>query len=97
MYEIRADVLDNRLYVIFKGRMDFSELKLTGTKINQEAKLLKEGFGAILDFTEFVPGAIDGRQIMLGVVHSLMDLGLGKAISVVRDIAAKEAMSQSAD
>jgi len=94
MYDIQADVLNNRLYVIFKGRMDVSELKLAGVKITQEAKLLKPGFGAILDFTEFVPGVIDGRQIMLGVAHTLMDMGLGKAISVVRDIAAKEAMSQ---
>ncbi len=94
MYDIRSDVLHNRIYVVFKGRMEFSELKLAGTKITQEAKLLKPGFGAILDFIEYVPGTIDGRQIMLGVAHSLHDLGLGKAISVVRDIAAKEAMEQ---
>lgn len=94
MYEINADVLHNRIYVIFKGRLDVSELKLAGTKIIQEAKLLKAGFGAILDFTELVPGVIDGRAIMVGVVHSLTDQGLGKAVSVVRDIAAKEAMSQ---
>lgn len=94
MYEINADVLNNRIYVIFKGRLDLSELKLAGVKIIQEAKLLKSGFGAILDFTELVPGAIDGRQIMVGVVHSLAEQGLGKAVSVVRDIAAKEAMSQ---
>ncbi len=94
MYEITADVLHNRIYIIFKGRLDVSELKLAGTKIIQEAKLLKAGFGAILDFTELVPGVIDGRAIMVGVVHSLTDQGLGKAVSVVRDIAAKEAMSQ---
>ena len=94
MYEINADVLHNRIYVIFKGRLDVSELKLAGGKIILEAKLLKPGFGAILDFTELVPGVIDGRQIMVGVVHSLHDQGLGKAVSVVRDIAAKEAMTQ---
>jgi CheY-like chemotaxis protein len=92
MHDIHADVLHNRIYISFKGRVDFGELKLTGVKINQEGKLLKEGFGAILDFTEFVPGTIEPRQIMLGIVHSLSELGMGKAISVVRDLTAKDAL-----
>ncbi len=93
MYEVNADLLNNRLLITLKGRIDIGELKLAGVKINQEAKLLKPGFGAIIDFSEFVPGVIDGRQIMHGLVRTLSELGLGKAICVVRDISAKEAMS----
>ena len=93
MYDVNADLLNNRLMIILTGRIDIGELKQAGAKINQESKLLKTGFGSIIDFSEYVTGVIDARQVMLGLVHSLSELGLGKAICVVRDINAKDAMT----
>ena len=93
MYDIRANPLQNRLNIILTCRIDAGGLKLASQIIKEEAKLLKPDFACIIDFTELMPGPIEPRQLMLGLMHMLDELGMNRVVSVVRDLAAKEALS----
>jgi CheY-like chemotaxis protein len=93
VYDIRANPLKNRLNIILTGRIDAGELKLASQYIVEEAKLLKPDFASIIDFTELIPGPIEPRQLMLGLMHMLDELGMSRVVSVVRNLAAQEALS----
>ncbi len=83
MYNNRADIAKNRLYVTFKGRMDVDEVKKGGANVIQEAKKLQPGFGCISDIAEFSPTTEEGRLAMQNVMKTLKDMGIGKVIRIV--------------
>lgn len=84
MYANRADIGKNRLYVTFKGRMEFDEVNKGGANVLQEAKKLKPGFGIISDISEFIPTTEDGRMEMQRVMKTLKDMGLGHVVRIVK-------------
>jgi hypothetical protein len=86
MYKNKADVVKNRLYVTFKGRMDVDEVKTGGANVIQEARKLKPGFGIISDIAEFIPTTEEGRLSMQNTMKTIKELGLGHVVRIVKNL-----------
>ena len=86
MYKNRADVVKNRLYVTFRGRIDIPEIKAGGLNVISEAKKLRSGFGIVSDISEFIPASEEGRLEMQSIMKQLKELGLGHVVRIVRQL-----------
>ncbi len=83
MYKNRADVIKNRLYVTFKGKMELDEIKIACANAHQEARRLRAGFGVISDVSEFFPATEDGRLAMQQTMKTLNEMGMGEVVRIV--------------
>jgi hypothetical protein len=85
MYRNRVDTLKNRMYVMFKDKMEVAEIRAACADILQEAKRLKSGFGIISDIGEFFPATEEGRLVLQETMKTLKkEKGMGQVVRVVK-------------
>lgn len=84
MYQLRANVEKNRLYVTFQGFMTLEQIKEAQEVEFQEVeKKLKPGFDLIVDIRDFSPTTEDGAEELIRGQKKLIEMGINRLIRVI--------------
>ena len=83
MYQIKADIDQNRLYITLEGRIDSKESKQAASQVMANMKKLKPGFDVITDISEFEPATQKEVDVLMQVQKALIDSGVNRIVRVV--------------
>ena len=83
MYDIRANVIDNLLYVILKGNFEQPEAAQLQSKLAKSVAMLKPGFAVITDIRELEPPSAEVRYILLSIMQMYVKSELALEIRIV--------------
>ena len=83
MYQSRADIDQNRLYVTLKGRIASEESKQAASRVIADLKKLEPGFDVVTDISEFEPATQKEVDILIQVHKVLIESGVNRIARVV--------------
>jgi len=83
MYEIEADVRDNRLYLDLSGRMERDDLEEAADEAVAAADRLRDGFDIINDLSGFTPPSPEAAKPIKRAQAQLKELGVDRVVRVV--------------
>jgi hypothetical protein len=84
MYKNHVSLVQNRLYILLKGKADVLELKAWSANLLAEAKKLKPGFTVVSDILECEPTTEEGRQIVQQTQQQAKALGMGRVVRITK-------------
>jgi hypothetical protein len=83
MYQSRADIDQNRLYVTLKGRIASKESEQAASQVIADLKKLKSGFDVVTDISEFEPATQKEVDMLIQVHKILIESGVNRIARVV--------------
>lgn len=83
MYQSRADIDQNRLYITLKGRIASKESKQAASQVIADLKGLKYGFDVVTDISEFEPATQKEADMLIRVHKALIESGVNRIVRVV--------------
>jgi len=83
MFEVEADVQNNRLYLTLTGRMEREELETAADEAVDAADRLREGFDIINDLSGFTPPSPEAAKPIKRAQGELVELGVDRVVRVV--------------
>lgn len=84
-YDIRADVLKNRLYISIKGFMTEEDAVIISDKASAETRKLKPGFDVINDIRELSPATPKASRLYSRQLDVAKEVGIGRVVRIVGD------------
>ncbi len=85
MYDSRADLDRNRLYVTLAGRITAEESKQAAKQVVQDIAQLAPGFDVITDISRFEPVTRKETELLLKVHKELVRRGVNRIVRVIGD------------
>src|SRR6056297_2876813 len=82
MYEIDADVQENRLYIDLNGRMETDEIDEAADASVAEAEALREGFDIVNDLSGFKPPSPEAAEPIKRAQAKLKEMGVDRVVRV---------------
>jgi len=83
MFEVEADVRNNRLYLTLTGRMEREGLETAAHEAVDAADRLREGFDIINDLSGFTPPSPEAAKPIKRAQGELVELGVDRVVRVV--------------
>lgn len=83
MYQSRADIDQNRLYVTLKGRIASKESKQAASQVIADLKKLNPGFDVVTDISEFEPATKKEVDMLIKVHKVLIESGVDRIARVI--------------
>jgi len=83
MYDIKADVIKNCLFITLKGFFQPDEAKVAADKVISEAEKLGTGFTIINDISEFKPASEEAAAHIKRAQGAVAQKGVKKVIRIV--------------
>lgn len=84
-YHIRADVLENRLYLSIKGFMTEEDAVIISDKASAEMRKLKRGFDVINDIRDLKPASLKASRLYSRQLDVAKEIGVGRVVRIVGD------------
>lgn len=84
-YDIRADVMRNRLYLSIQGFMTEEDAVIISDKASAEMRKLKPGFGVINDIRGLRPASPKASQLYSRQLDVAKEIGVGRVVRIVGD------------
>ena len=85
MYDLRTNYIENKLFLIARGKINLIEVKTASGDILKNARKLRPGFVMISDVRELAPTQEEGRLELQNMMRTLKDLGMAAEIRIVAD------------
>jgi hypothetical protein len=85
MHDIRANILENRLYIMLDGKLDLDSYRLVSEQVIKQARRLVPGYAAITDIRGLAPAPEEVRLAIQETMQALQRLGIGPVIRIVSD------------
>jgi hypothetical protein len=85
MFEVEADVRNNRLYLTITGRMERDELEDAADEAVAAAERLRDGFDIINDLSGFAPPSPEAAKPIKRAQAELKEMGVDRVVRVVDD------------
>jgi hypothetical protein len=82
MYDVQADVRENRLYIDLSGRMEGGEVAVAADETVDAAEGLREGFDVVTDLTGFKPPSPEAAEPIQRAQARLVELGVDRVVRV---------------
>jgi len=95
MYEIKADTLKNRLYVMVEGTIAFNEIEAYNTTMKKVVATLKPGLTALLDLRKTSVFDQESMKQLQGTKEIAIAAGLKKSAMVVESATLKMQMNRN--
>jgi hypothetical protein len=92
MYEAKADLIKNRLYIKLSGFMEKEAISKAADAVIREAKKLKPNFNVINDISEFKPTTHEAANEIRRAQEYLKNHNVGRVIRVIARAAIVGAM-----
>lgn len=86
MYEVRADLEKNRLYIIFRGKLNDVEAGLAADEVLEALEQMRPGFTVVTDLAEAVPVSVEATQHIQRGQQAIAQKGVKKVARVVHNI-----------
>lgn len=83
MFDVRANIFENTLLVVFKGKVEPPEMKAAGAKVVSSARCFSSGFAMITDIRDLNPLAEDARLTLQESMQSVRGLGMLAEVRIV--------------
>jgi len=83
MFEVEADVRNNRLYLTLTGRMEREKLETAADEAVDAADRLRGGFDIINDLSGFTPPSPEAAKPIKRAQGELVELGVDRVVRVV--------------
>jgi anti-anti-sigma regulatory factor len=87
MFQVQADTVKNRLYIVLTGVPTAGEAKQAADAVAETVKKLKPGFSVINDASNLKPVDPAGAKEIIRAQHAIKEAGVGRVIRVVGDAA----------
>ena len=84
-YDIRADVLKNRLYIVIQGFMSEEDAVIISDKASTEQRKLRPGFDVINDIRRLQPASPKASQLYSRQLEVGKEIGIGRVVRIVGD------------
>jgi len=83
MFEVDADVRNNRLYLTLSGRMEREKLEDAADEAVATAERLRDGFDIINDLSGFIPPSPEAAKPIKRAQGELKEMGVDRVVRVV--------------
>ena len=82
-YDVRANTINNRLYLRLAGMMNDAEAAAVADRIISEIRKLKPGFAVINDISELKPASLAATEHLRRAQEASVKAGSGRVIRIV--------------
>ncbi|MCF8069534.1 MAG: hypothetical protein K9L30_13200 [Desulfobacterales bacterium] len=82
MFNIRADIIKNRLYITLKGYINDDLVLSASEKTRTEISKLIDGFDVITEISEFSPGTQTAARELINIQELLKEQGVNRIIRI---------------
>ena len=97
MFEVKADLGKNVLFIKLEGNMSNDEMVSAAEAVIKETKKLKKNFTVVNDVSKFKPASPEGAKEILRAQKFVSDNGSGKIIRIVEGVLGKMQLNRNSN